>query len=74
MRDKIRLVSTAGTGFFYTTDKNKLRRWKSKSLIQRFVNMFFLKKLKLSNFSFLLECKNPAYAGFFVFDLRKIIA
>ncbi|MDF2446711.1 MAG: rpmG [Moraxellaceae bacterium] len=23
MRDKIRLVSTAGTGFFYTTDKNK---------------------------------------------------
>ncbi len=25
MRDKIRLVSTAGTGFFYTTDKNKLK-------------------------------------------------
>lgn len=23
MRDKIKLVSTAGTGFFYTTDKNK---------------------------------------------------
>lgn len=23
MRDKIRLVSTAGTGHFYTTDKNK---------------------------------------------------
>ncbi|KMT65010.1 50S ribosomal protein L33 [Catenovulum maritimum] len=23
MRDKIRLVSTAGTGYFYTTDKNK---------------------------------------------------
>ena len=23
MRDKIRLVSTAGTGFFYTIDKNK---------------------------------------------------
>ena len=23
MRDKIRLVSTARTGFFYTTDKNK---------------------------------------------------
>ena len=22
-RDKIRLVSTAGTGYFYTTDKNK---------------------------------------------------
>jgi len=23
MREKIRLVSTAGTGHFYTTDKNK---------------------------------------------------
>ena len=23
MREKIRLVSTAGTGFFYTTTKNK---------------------------------------------------
>jgi large subunit ribosomal protein L33 len=23
MRDKIRLTSTAGTGHFYTTDKNK---------------------------------------------------
>jgi len=23
MRDKIKLVSTAGTGFFYTTTKNK---------------------------------------------------
>ena len=23
MRDKIRLVSSAGTGHFYTTDKNK---------------------------------------------------
>ena len=23
MREKIRLVSSAGTGYFYTTDKNK---------------------------------------------------
>jgi large subunit ribosomal protein L33 len=23
MREKIKLVSTAGTGYFYTTDKNK---------------------------------------------------
>jgi ribosomal protein L33, bacterial type len=23
MRDKIKLVSSAGTGFYYTTDKNK---------------------------------------------------
>ena len=31
-RDKIRLISTAGTGHFYTTDKNKktrcARRWR----------------------------------------------
>ena len=26
MRDKIRLVSTAGTGYFYTTTKNKRTR------------------------------------------------
>ena len=26
MRDKIRLVSSAGTGHFYTTDKNKRNR------------------------------------------------
>ena len=25
MREKIKLVSTAGTGHFYTTDKNKRR-------------------------------------------------
>lgn len=25
MRDKIKLVSSAGTGFFYTTTKNKKR-------------------------------------------------
>lgn len=23
MRDKIKMVSTAGTGYFYTTDKNR---------------------------------------------------
>ena len=23
MREKVKLVSTAGTGYFYTTDKNK---------------------------------------------------
>ncbi len=33
MRDKIRLVSSAGTGYFYTTTKNKRtmrKKWKSK--------------------------------------------
>ena len=35
-REKIRLVSTAETGHFYTTDKNVicLKKWKSKNLIQ----------------------------------------
>ncbi len=36
-REKIRLVSTAETGHFYTTDKNKRNmpeKWKSKNLIQ----------------------------------------
>ncbi len=26
MRDKIKLVSTAGTGYFYTTTKNKTKK------------------------------------------------
>ncbi len=41
MRDKIRLVSSAGTGYFYTTTKNKRtmpEKWKSKNLIQKSVN------------------------------------
>lgn len=35
MRDKIRLVSSAGTGFFYTTDKNK-RNMPGKFEIKKF--------------------------------------
>lgn len=35
MCDKIRLVSTAGTGFFYTTDKNK-RNMPEKMEIKKF--------------------------------------
>ena len=35
MRDKISLVSTAGTGFFYTTDKNK-RNMPEKMEIKKF--------------------------------------
>ncbi len=33
MRDKIRLVSSAGTGYFYTTTKTNVlcrKKWKSK--------------------------------------------
>ena len=32
MRDKIRLVSTAGTGYFYTTTKNKRTITKKKEI------------------------------------------
>lgn len=35
MREKIRLVSTAGTGYFYTTDKNK-RNMPEKMEIKKF--------------------------------------
>ena len=35
MRDKIRLVSTAGTGYFYTTTKNK-RTMPDKMEIKKF--------------------------------------
>ncbi len=35
MRDKIRLVSSAGTGFFHTTDKNK-RTMPEKMEIKKF--------------------------------------
>ena len=35
MRDKIKLVSSAGTGFYYTTDKNK-RNMTGKMEIKKF--------------------------------------
>lgn len=35
MRDKIRLISSAGTGYFYTTDKNK-RNMPGKFEIKKF--------------------------------------
>lgn len=42
IREKIRLNSSAGTGHFYTTTKNKRtmpEKWRSKSLIPLFVSM-----------------------------------
>jgi len=54
MRDKIKLISTEGTGHFYTTTKNKKtmpEKWKSKNLILLFVRMFCTKKRKLNNHS-----------------------
>jgi len=35
MRDKIKLVSTAGTGYYYTTDKNK-RTTPEKLLLKKY--------------------------------------
>lgn len=35
MREKIRLVSTAGTGYFYTTEKNR-RNDPEKMLIKKY--------------------------------------
>jgi large subunit ribosomal protein L33 len=53
MRDKIRLVSSAGTGYFYTTTKNK-RTMPEKMEIKKFDPKIrqFSKKLKSNNFSF----------------------
>jgi len=51
MREKIKLESTAGTGHFYTTDKNKKARptsWKSKNLIRSLKSMSFTKKPNLN--------------------------
>ena len=51
-REKIRLVSSAGTGHFYTTDKNKRNmpeKMEIKSLIQPSASTLSTKKLKLSN-------------------------
>jgi len=53
MRDKIKLISTEGTGHFYTTTKNKRtmpEKWRSKNLILLFVNTLFTKKQKSNNY------------------------
>lgn len=34
MREKIRLVSTAGTGYFYTTDKNRRAQQQGKGKLE----------------------------------------
>jgi large subunit ribosomal protein L33 len=69
IREKIKLVSSAGTGHFYTTTKNKRtkpEKLELKNSIQLYASMYCTKKLKLNNFS-LLVLKNPASAGFFAF-------
>lgn len=57
MRDKIKLVSTAGTGHFYTTTKNKRtmpEKLEMKNTIRWSVSMFPTRKRR-SN-SYLITC------------------
>ena len=65
MRDKIRLVSSAGTGYFYTTDKNK-RTMPEKMEIKKFDPVVrkhvIFKEAKSSN---LICFAKPASSRFF---------
>lgn len=67
MRDKIKLVSTAGTGYFYTTTKNK-RTMPGKMEIKKFdpkVRQHVLFKEAKSNNRFLMKCPSTLM-GIFV--------
>lgn len=69
IREKIKLVSSAGTGHFYTTTKNKRtkpEKLELKSSIQLSVSTLSTKKRKSNNSRFDVV-KNLASAGFFVF-------
>lgn len=66
IREKIKLVSSAGTGHFYTTTKNKRtkpEKLELKNSIQLYASTYCTKKLKSNNFSFDVA-KNLASAGF----------
>lgn len=66
IREKIKLVSSAGTGHFYTTTKNKRtkpEKLELKNSIQLYASTYCTKKLKSNNFS-LLVLKNPQLRGF----------
>lgn len=57
IREKIKLVSSAGTGHFYTTTKNKRtkpEKMELKNTIRLYVSTLSTKKLKLNNFSLLV--------------------
>ena len=72
IREKIKLVSSAGTGHFYTTTKNKRtkpEKLELKSSIQLSVSTFYTKKLKSNNFRFLVK-KTPPRRGFLLSRLR----
>lgn len=66
IREKIKLVSSAGTGHFYTTTKNKRtkpEKLELKNSIQLYASTYCTKKLKSNNFS-LLVLKTPQLRGF----------
>ena len=70
IREKIKLVSSAGTGHFYTTTKNKRtkpEKLELKNSIQLYASTYCT-KLKSNNFSLLIE--NPATAGFCILHLN----
>jgi large subunit ribosomal protein L33 len=80
IREKIKLVSSAGTGHFYTTTKNKRtkpEKLELKNSIQLYVSTYYTKKLKSNKFYpasagfFFLVLKNPATAGFFAFCTQR---
>ena len=67
MRDKIRLVSTAGTGYFYTTDKNK-RNMPEKMEIKKYDpkarKHVIFKEAKIKLFCFYRILKTQLRLGF----------
>lgn len=74
IREKIKLVSSAGTGHFYTTTKNKRtkpEKLELKNSIQLSVSTFYTKKLKSNNFSFLVK-KTPLRRGFLFFVRQNL--
>lgn len=71
IREKIKLVSSAGTGHFYTTTKNK-RTKPEKLELKKFdpvVRQHVIYKERKSNNSRFDVTKNLAPAGFFVICL-----
>ncbi len=62
IREKIKLVSSAGTGHFYTTTKNKRtkpEKMELKSTIRLYASTLSTKKLKSNNFRFLVMKTRP---------------
>ena len=75
MRDKIKLVSSAGTGHYYTTTKNK-RNMPEKMEIKKFDPVVrqhvMYKEAKIKKrFQTYIEYKKPGIAGFFIGQIKE---